>query len=199
VRPQTYTAAYLKVSSRRDAGGRCRQSTDSQRTALSSYCKGNSIRPTWYEDHATGRTTRRPALQRLLQDRRHGKVSRIVVADLNGLSRSVRDALSLIETLTAQGVALSVVNQNITFDRSAMSAFMLTVFSALAQVESDIRSERVKAGLQTGRDRGLSIRRQRAQQKRSKLATLRRQGTRVREIARTLGVTRQSVCRLLCA
>lgn len=196
---QTHTAAYLRVSRRRDPQGNCRQSTDSQSTALSTYCRQQHISPTWYEDYATGRTTRRPALQRLLQDCRDGKVSHIVCTDLSRLSRSIKDALTLIETLTQQGVTLTVTNQGLTFDRGAMSQFMPAVFAALAQLESDIRSERVKAGLQTRRDKGLTIGRQRDSAKRSKVAILRKQGTSVQDIARTLGVTRQSVYRLLSA
>ncbi len=43
-------------------------------------------------------------------------------------------------------VDLVCINQGLTFDRSAMSTFMLQVFAAWAELESSIKSERIRAG-----------------------------------------------------
>lgn len=124
-------AAYLRCSSPKRLA---RQSTDSQRVRLSDYARSARLpAPTWYEDCASGRSVKRTALQELLEACQRGYVTQILVTDLSRSSLSVRDTLKLITELTQRGVTLTCVNHNLTFDRSAMPQFVLTVFAALAE------------------------------------------------------------------
>jgi DNA invertase Pin-like site-specific DNA recombinase len=125
---------------------------------------------------------------------RNGQIDAILVTDLSRLSRSVKDAVSLITDLSDRNIRLICVNQGLTFDRSAMSQFMLHVFAALAELESSIKSERIKAGLaasdkRPGRPRNL--------EKRNEIKRLRSKGKTITEIAAAMKMTPQGVYYLL--
>lgn len=144
------TFAYLRVSSRRSTN---RQSTDSQRHALTAYIKSKGIKSAkWIEDYSTGRNVRRTGLTRLLSAVQLGDT--IIVSDLSRFSRSVRDTLQLVESLMKQGVTLTCLNPSLTFDQTAMSKFTLTLFAALSELESAWKGERIKSALDLRRQQG---------------------------------------------
>jgi DNA invertase Pin-like site-specific DNA recombinase len=176
------TAAYLRVSSPKH-NGQSRQDTRSQKARIKEFATQNGLnRIQWFEDYATGRNANREALQELLQAATEGKVKTILVTELSRLSRSVQDALQLVTTLHKHNVKLVCINQGLTFDRSAMSSFMLAVFAALAELESSIKSERIKAGMQASSKRPGPAR---DKAKRTKVRKMRRQGLTVTGQVRT--------------
>lgn len=189
-------AAYCRVSSPK-RNGTSRQDTKSQKARISDYARSQSFaRLRWYEDHQSGRTAQRDGLQTLLADCRQGKVQTILVTDLSRLSRSVRDALELVTELHAHNVKLVVINQGLTFDKSAMSQFMLAVFAALGELESSIKSERIKAGLQASNKRPG---RPRDETKRRRIQALRRKKWTVAKIAAELNMSKAGIYYLLSA
>lgn len=188
-------AAYCRVSSPKRLD---RQSTDSQRHALRLYIKAHAHRDVaWYEDHATGRNVKRDGLAELLSACERGEVSAILITDLSRLSRSVRDTLDLIRQLTEQGVSLTCVSQGLTFDRSAMSGFMLTVFAALAELDSNVKSERIKNGLALARSRGTVLGAKPDIKRRQQARNLRAKGLTLKEIAQRMGCSVQNCWYLL--
>lgn len=184
-----FTAAYLRVSSPRRLD---RQSTDSQRHALASYAKLHGLRPRWFEDYASGRTARRNGLAELLAAVQQGDCSQILITDLSRLSRSVRDTLDLIRELTDKGCTLTCVSQGLTFDRSAMSTFMLQVFAALAELDSNIKSERIKNGLALARERGVRLGARPNQKRRQQARILRESGLTYQQVADKLNTSIQN-------
>ncbi len=184
---------YLRVSSRKSTD---RQSTESQRAALQSYCDHRRIRPRWFEDYATGRNLRRQQLSKLLEQVQDGDT--ILVSDLSRFSRSVKDTLALVEKLTKSGVILTCLNPSLTFDQTAMSKFTLTLFAALSELESSWKGERIKNGLQIARDSGKRLGRLPDHAKRQQVKAMRKTMS-VIQISKTLNVSPQAIYYLLAS
>jgi DNA invertase Pin-like site-specific DNA recombinase len=74
---------------------------------------------------------------------------------------------------------------------------MFTIIGAMAQRERDIIRERVKAGIERAKARGIRLGRPRAAVATHELVSLRAQGLSSGEIARRLGCSRSTVRRYL--
>ncbi|HNQ22457.1 MAG TPA: recombinase family protein [Phycisphaerae bacterium] len=187
--------AYIRVSSPKRLA---RQDTASQRARIGQYAKAHGLTsPRWYEDHASGRTAKRPALAELLADCRKGAVSQILVSDLSRLSRSVKDAVELVRELVAHNVKLVCVNQGFSFEPSALNNAMLQIMAVLAELESAIKSERIKAGLELARERGVRLGAKPDHRKRQQARILRDKGLTYRAIASQMKISHQGVWYLL--
>lgn len=100
-----------------------------------------------YEDNGySGRTTKRPGLQEMLQDVIAGKIEAIVIFKLDRLSRKQRDTLAIIEDVFLKnGVDLVSLNENL--DTSTpWGRTMIGVLSAFNQLESENIALRTKMG-----------------------------------------------------
>jgi len=169
-------AIYYRVSTDK-------QETDMQRVAVTDWVKKNrpGIEVRVYEDKGiSGKTTKRPAFQKMLADIEAGEVGCIVTYRLDRLSRKTADALRLIMDWIEAGIELVVTDQpalNATID----DPFRMTkyaMFSEIAQLERETASRRVKAGLEAARRRGKKIGRPAGDKSLliSKIRRLRREG-----------------------
>jgi site-specific DNA recombinase len=87
--------------------------------------------------------TDRPALQRLLEDLRAGKVDIIVVYKVDRLTRSLADFAKLVELFDQQGVSFVSVTQQFNTTTS-MGRLTLNVLLSFAQFEREVTSERIR-------------------------------------------------------
>ena len=123
------------------------------------------------------------------------KSDTLVVTRLDRLGRSLRDLANIAHEIDTVGAHLRVVEQSVDTSTSAGRAFfgMLAVF---AQFETDVRRDRQaegiakakKAGVYTGGKPRIS---------RAEVAALIKGGNGPAAIARTLGVSRMSVYRIM--
>ena len=95
----TKTAVYLRVST-----GKGAQRTDSQEFETRRYCSARG----WtnleiYVDKMSGGKTTRPALDRMVQDMRDGKIARVVVYKLARCGRSLTHLCLLIDEMNRLG------------------------------------------------------------------------------------------------
>jgi DNA invertase Pin-like site-specific DNA recombinase len=104
-----------------------------------------------YVDHVSGVATRRPELDRLLDNARPGDT--IVIWRLDRLGRSMKHLLDLIEDLELRNIALVSLNEQID-TTSANGRLILRLMAALAAFERDLLAERTKAGLEAARKQG---------------------------------------------
>lgn len=149
-----------------------------------------------FTDHASGSATSRPQLDALLAHARTGDT--IVVWRLDRLGRSMKHLIDLVGELEDRKVGLRSLTEQID-TTTATGRLTFHIFSALAEFERGLLSERTQAGLQAARARGRVGGRPPAltTQARKAVLDLRDQGQTVTNIAATLRVSRATVYRTL--
>ena len=145
-------------------------------------------------EKVSGTFPERPALDGLVKSLVPG--DGLLVVRLDRLGRSLPHLVSLIEDLSERGVSVMSLHEQIDTS-SANGRLMVSLFAALAQFESDLISERTKAGLAAARLQGrvpgrpsvMTSERLDAAQR------LRADGLSYEKIATALGVSRATVVR----
>src|SRR5207245_2583279 len=161
-------ALYGRVST----GG---QSTDSQLHALRRYAEARGWGIQEFVDHGvSGARERRPALDQLVKAARARQLDIVAVTKLDRLARSTHHLVSLGREFTALGVDLVVLDQQI--DTTTPSGRLLFhVLAAIAEFERDLIRERVKAGLERAKARGIRLGRPTARVSEARLHMLHRE------------------------
>src|SRR5947208_1219997 len=141
-------AIYTRVSS--DQGlEQDFNSLDAQYDASQAYIRSQAhagwtlLRPKYDDGGFSGGNTDRPALQRLLDDVRAGKVDVIVVYKVDRLTRSLADFAKLVELFDQYNVSFVSVTQQFNTTTS-MGRLTLNVLLSFAQFEREVTSERIQ-------------------------------------------------------
>ena len=112
---------------------------------------------TKYDDGGfSGGNTDRPALQRLLEDVRAGKVDVIVVYKVDRLTRSLADFAKLVELFDKHSVSFVSVTQQFNTTTS-MGRLTLNVLLSFAQFEREVTSERIRDKIAASKRKGLWV------------------------------------------
>ncbi len=134
-------------------------SLDAQREAAENYIasqkvNGWQLSPEKYDDGGfSGGNMERPALRKLLDDVKAGKIDIIVVYKLDRLSRSLLDFMKLAEMLEQYGVSFVSVTQQINTSNSA-GRMMLNILMTFAQYEREVIAERIRDKIAGAKRRG---------------------------------------------
>lgn len=123
-----------------------RVSTKEQNTARQyELLKGRGIVPDkLYEEKLSGKNTDRPKLKEMLAYVREGDI--VYIESISRLARNTRDFLNLVDYLQNKQVELVSLKENI--DTSTPTGkFMLSVFSALYQLERENTLQRQREGI----------------------------------------------------
>jgi site-specific DNA recombinase len=135
-------------------------SLDAQREACEAYIRSQK-HSGWrdllqmYDDGGlSGGTMQRPALLRLLDDVRAGKVKVIVVYKVDRLTRSLSDFAKIVETLDAHGASFVSVTQQFNTTTS-MGRLTLNVLLSFAQFEREIAGERIRDKIAASKRKGM--------------------------------------------
>lgn len=131
--------------------GYARVSTQDQKLSLQVDALESAGCEKIFKEKMTGTTKNRPELEKMLNYFRSGDV--IVIWKLDRLGRSSKDLISLVNQIEEGGGALLSLKDQID-TTTPHGKLIFHVFAALAQFESDIISERTKAGLAAARARG---------------------------------------------
>ena len=171
------------------------QTLDLQRDAL--LAAGVEIRHI-YEDRASGKTEARPGLDTLKKALRAGDT--LVVWKLDRLGRDLRDLVNTVHELTQREVGFKVLSgQGAAIDTTTPSGKLIFgIFGALAEFERELISERTKAGLASARARGRkggAPFKMTASKVRLAMAAMGQPGTKVGDLCKELGITRQTLYR----
>jgi len=148
-------AIYARVSTRDKS-----QNPETQLHELRAYCDDRGWAYQEYIDHASGATTSRPALRQLQHDIAWRRVNVVVVYKLDRLARSLPDLLDMTRAWERRGVDFVVTTQNI--DTTSQGRFLFYILGAVGELERDMISERVKAGMARVKREGKHIGRPRA-------------------------------------
>ena len=148
-----------------------------------------------FREQISAMALQRPQLDAALSFAREGDT--LVITKPDRLARSVRDLLSIVETVKTKKVGLRVLSMGLD-TTGPEGKLMLTVLGAVAEFERDIMLTRQREGIakakQEGRYKG------RAPTVRAKIEQIKAmsaKGMKKAQIARELGVGVRSVFRLL--
>jgi putative DNA-invertase from lambdoid prophage Rac len=155
------------------------------------------------EEVGSGAKNDRPGLERVMAAARAGEVQVIVVWKLDRFGRSVLDVLGRIRDLESLGVRFIATTQGLDVRPGGdpMSRLLLGVLASVAEFERELIRERVTLGLRrakaNGTRSGKPIGRPATipQSRKGAAKALRDAGMSISGVAKTLGISRQTVYR----
>ena len=146
----------------------------------------------------SGAKARRPALDRLMRAAWAGQFQAVLVWRFDRFARSVKHLVTALETFRTLRVDFISLQEQ--FDTATpIGHAMFTIIGAMAQLERDIIRERVKAGLQHAKARGVRLGRPAVVVAPTELLRLKGEGLSLGEIARRVHCSRSTVRRRLRA
>ncbi len=187
----TKIALYARTSTRL-------QDPDIQLHALRAYARNRHAVAIEFVDQTSGRKDSRPALNELMRAARRREISALAITKLDRLARSIRHLSTMVVELQALGVELVVLDQAIDTATPA-GRLLLNVLGSIGEFELELIRERVIAGIENARRKGVVIGRPakldygavlRARQ-------LRARGLSLRQIGRAVGASASTVHRAL--
>ncbi len=144
----------------------------------------------------SGAKEKRPALDKLMRAAWDRKFQAVLVWRFDRFARSVKHLMSALEKFGSFRIEFISLQEQ--FDTSTpIGQAMFTIIGAMAQLERDIIRERVKAGLDRARARGVRLGRPMAEARTDLVGVLRKQGLSLGEIADRLKCSRSTVRRRL--
>ncbi|MCG3139115.1 MAG: DNA-invertase hin [Phycisphaerae bacterium] len=134
------------------------QTLDSQKVEIERYLQSRQpCKVTWYADQGYGGgKTDRPAFQRMLGDIRRRRFDLLVCFKLDRLSRSLLDAVQLLDVLRCHDVKLVSLRDGISFE-GVWANLLYALVSGLAEIEAEGIRARVRAGLANARKNGVVL------------------------------------------
>ena len=142
------TALYLRVST-------IHQKPDLQADGLRRYATraGLEIVTEYMDAAVSGRKEGRPQLQALMRAAHHHEFACVLVWKFDRFARSVAHLLQALEEFNHLGIRFISVQDQVD-TQSPMGKAMFTIIGAMAELESSLISERVKAGMAAAKARG---------------------------------------------
>ena len=152
----------------------------------------------FYEDAASGKREDRPGLVACLKALREGDT--LVVWKLDRLGRDLRHLVNTVHELTVRGIGFRVLTgHGASIDTTSPSGKLIFgIFAALAEFERELIIERTRAGMEAARARGRHGGRpfkMTAAKLRLAMASMGQVETKVNELCKELGITRQTLYR----
>ncbi len=107
-----------------------------------------------FTDTASGKDVHRPQLDALLGFVRDGDT--VIVHSMDRLARNLEDLRRIVRELTAAGVRVQFVKEQLTFtgEDTAMATLLLSVMGAFAEFERALIRERQREGIALAKKRG---------------------------------------------
>jgi DNA invertase Pin-like site-specific DNA recombinase len=144
----------------------------------------------------SGSKARRPGLDALLKDARKRKFNVVLVAAFDRIARSTRHFLQVVDELDGLDIVFVSRRENID-TTGAMGRLFLTLIGSIAELESDLIRERIKAGMRRRKLEGFRLGRQPLDVNHAALVRDRLAGMSLTVMAKKYGVSRASVVRFV--
>lgn len=166
--------------------------------------RGFQLIKEYCDEGVSGKLSKRPFLDELVRDARLGKFKIIIVYSIDRLGRSTKHLLNLLDELSHYGVSLISLRENLDFS-TPTGQMALTMISAVAQLEAQIISERIKTSLAVKKSIASKTnsnwrcgRPPISDEVKEEVLRLRESGLSIRKIANSLdGISKSSVERIL--
>jgi DNA invertase Pin-like site-specific DNA recombinase len=150
-----------------------------------------------YQDcGVSGKRARRPGLDALIADARRKQFSTILVAAFDRVARSVKHFLQVMDEFDSLGIVFISRRENV--DTSGpMGRLFLTLIGSIAELESDLIRDRVRAGLRRAKLDGVRIGRAPMNIDRAAIVRDRISGMTLTAVSKKWGISRSFVCKLV--
>jgi DNA invertase Pin-like site-specific DNA recombinase len=151
-----------------------------------------------YEDFASGKNDDRQGSTTCLKALRKGDI--LVVWKLYRLGRNLRHPVNTVHDLSSRGISFKVLTgQGAQIDTTtSQGKLVFGIFAALAEFERDLISERTRTGLASARARGRNggaPYKMTQAKSRLAMASMGKPETKVNDLCKELGITRQTLYR----
>lgn len=168
--------------------GYARVSTEDQRLTLQLDALKQAGCGKIFREKVSGAYHERQELNRMLDQLRNGDV--VVVWKLDRLARSTRDLLDIVEAIRQAGARFQSLSEPWADTTTHAGKMIMTLFAGIAEFERDLIRERTSVGRLDAQKRGVRFGRpKKMSDEQLKLARrLLKEGTSVREVARTFSV-----------
>jgi len=159
MKPTVRCAVYTRKSTE-EGLDQAFNSLDAQREACEAYVlsqkhEGWKVLPDKYDDGGfSGGNMGRPALVRLLDDIKAGKVHVVVVYKVDRLTRSLADFAKIVEQFDEHGVSFVSITQQFS-TTSSMGRLTLNVLLSFAQFEREVAGERIRDKIAASKKKGM--------------------------------------------
>lgn len=188
------TAIYLRVSTKQ-------QDTSNQKKVLEEVAQraGWEIVAVFEDEGISGAKGRsdRPGLDNLLKAVTRREIDKVLVWSVDRLGRSLKDLISTLDEILNSGAELYLHVQAVDTSTAAGKA-MFQMLGIFAEFERGIIQERVRAGLEKARAKGVKLGRKRIAPILAKqIVSLSKAGLSQSKIAKRVGVSQPSVSNIL--
>ena len=151
-----------------------------------------------YLDQVSGRKADRPQFTAAMRDARKRKFDVLLFWSLDRLTREgVLKTLLILNQLSGYGVKYRSLQEQWIDSLGAFSDAIVGILATVAKFEADRMSNRVRSGLERARAQGKRLGRPRVVLNREKLASMRKKGMSLREIAAATGKSAMTIQRIL--
>jgi DNA invertase Pin-like site-specific DNA recombinase len=175
------------------------QDVASQQPDLQKWVDAQDRPVEWYTDQATGKNMDRPGWKRLEGDIRGGMVDTVVVWRMDRLGRSATGLSALFDWFVAKKINLISLKDGLDLSTAA-GRLMANVLASVAQYETEVRGERVKAGQAVARSEGKrwggskpGVRKRVTPSQIRAIHRMKADGESIAEIARAFGFSRPTI------
>ena len=148
-----------------------------------------------FTDKLSGKDMARPQLEAMLGFVREGDT--LLVHSMDRLARNLDDLRHLVAVLTARGVRVEFVKENLSFsgEASPMATLMLSVMGAFAEFERALIRERQREGIALAKTRGAYDGRKKSLSPDDVAKAKERleQGVSKAQVAREMGISRETL------
>jgi DNA invertase Pin-like site-specific DNA recombinase len=156
--------------------------------------RGYEVAAEYTDVGISGSKARRPGLDLMLKDARRRRFQVVIVAAFDRVARSTKHFLSVVDELSDLGIEFISRRENIATD-GAMGRLFLTIISSIAELESDLIRERIRAGMRRRKLDGLPCGRQPLDIDHDVVVADRLSGMSLTETAKRHAISRASVVR----
>jgi len=176
--------------------GYARVSTTEQDTQLQIHALTAAGCDRIYQEKLSGAKLDRPELQQCLKSLREGDT--LIVWKLDRLGRSLGHLMGVVSELETRKIGFKSLTENID-TTSPTGKLIFHIFGSLAEFERGLIRERVKAGIQAARNRGVHCGRKDALSAKDKelAITLLAGGTTKKDVSKHFGITRMTLYNML--
>jgi DNA invertase Pin-like site-specific DNA recombinase len=149
-----------------------------------------------YTDRISGSRARRPGLDELMRDARHGRFDVVLVWASDRIARSVKHFLEVLDELNRLNIEFVSFREQIDTG-GPLGRAIVVIIGAIAELERNLIIERVRAGMRRARLEGRHIGRRPLELDRAAILRDRQHGHSLGQLAKSHSVSRATIHRVL--